>query len=581
MPEITSVALLSIFKPLVFFLVLVGWAWLVGQLDKDAAYYQLHRRLWSGAHLATGALAFGLWLLIPWFWAGFPLVLALLIGEAVGYAFYHNAQLPEEAQWELSLETLTQRMDAYQQAQAQSRSRVALLDREGAPMPVPSGDEGRAAAHRALEEVLAYAVPREADSVEVNVGHEQASLAAQIDGVRFPQDELDARTGGMLVSYVKECAGLDPSELRRRQSGRLHITSEPLGNHELGLETWGSTKGLGLRLTLDPRARLSRPFEKLGFTETQQQSLTQALDHASRGICLVASPPHQGQTTTLYALLSRHDPYTTSVVTLEPEVEEELEGVSHHAIGDEDEDALVKRVGNLRRRGADVMMLGRLPGAGVARAIAESEEDPVAYVGLNASDTFQALKQWANVVGDLQHAAEPIVAVVAQRLVRLLCPTCRTPYKPDPDALRKMNLSAEKVTRLYKHSGRITMREKEQTCPHCLGIGYKGRIGVYEVMGLDDTARQLCGEGKLEQLRGHLRKNQMMYLQEAALTRVVSGETSISEMTRVFSQQQKGKGKQGGGEPSGSGSKTGGGSKGGSGSKSGNQGASSGGKAGE
>jgi type II secretory ATPase GspE/PulE/Tfp pilus assembly ATPase PilB-like protein len=147
------------------------------------------------------------------------------------------------------------------------------------------------------------------------------------------------------------------------------------------------------------------------------------------------------------------------------------------------------------------------------------------------------MRAWVKAVGDPKLGADALVAVLSQRLVRKLCTTCRVPYRPDPEALRKLNLPADRVAQLYKHSGQVLVKKEMQPCPACLGVAYSGRIGVFEVMVLDDQARALIVAGQLDQLRAYLRKQKMLWLQEAALARVVDGTTSIAEITRVLSKE--------------------------------------------
>ena len=543
--EGASATLMSIVKPLLFFLAAMGWGRMVGRLDKDAAYYHLHRRVWAIANMAIGVTGFGLLLLIPWFLVGLPLVLALFGGAFAAYFYYHNEMLPSSARWELTLESLTQRVDAYQQAQADRRARVRLIDADGEQLEVPTSEDHRATAHEVLGDLLAFALPRGAERIELAVGREDAALAVRIDGVRYPQQELEAKTAATLAKYLKEVAGLDTEDHRRLQNGELRAEVSDQGTHDLGLQTWGSTKGMNVVLEIDPHTRTRVPFEGLGLTAAQQSQLERTLDETweGGGQCLVAAPADNGLTTMLYSLLERHDPYTQVIVTLEPEPEAELEGVTHNRIGQEEDDAaLAKRLGTMLRRECQVLMISSLLGSETARTLASADRELRTYVGLQASDTFQALAMWQKAVGDSGRAAQSLVAVVAGRLVRVLCTTCRVAYTPDRQALRKVNLPADRVSQLYKHSGKVMEREggKEQVCPTCLGLGYRGRVGVYEVMALDDEARQLLGRGQLDQLRSHLRKQKMMYLQEAALQKVVDGTTSISELTRVFGQTKSG-----------------------------------------
>ena len=141
---------------------------------------------------------------------------------------------------------------------------------------------------------------------------------------------------------------------------------------------------------------------------------------------------------------------------------------------------------------------------------------------------------WADKIIGQQKAAAAIGAVMTQRLVRRLCVTCRVPFKPDPAVLRKLNLPPEKVSTLYKNSGQVLVKDKPAVCPDCLGLGFKGRVGVFEMMAFDEQARTFMAAGQYDQLRAHLRKQKVLWLQEAALAKAVEGVTSIGEITRVM-----------------------------------------------
>jgi type II secretory ATPase GspE/PulE/Tfp pilus assembly ATPase PilB-like protein len=128
--------------------------------------------------------------------------------------------------------------------------------------------------------------------------------------------------------------------------------------------------------------------------------------------------------------------------------------------------------------------------------------------------------------------------VLAQRLVRKLCLSCRAPFTPDPAALKKLNLPADRVGQLYRETGQVMIKDKPQQCPACMGMGFRGRVAVFETMVLDDEARKLIAAGQLDALRAHLRKQRMLWLQEAALARVVEGVTSIGEVQRALAKAE-------------------------------------------
>ncbi|MEE9212926.1 MAG: ATPase, T2SS/T4P/T4SS family, partial [Phycisphaeraceae bacterium] len=310
---------MSIFKPIVFALVAGGWAWVVSTLDKDLEYFYLKRFMWNGIQMAAGIAAFGLWLIVPVFWLGLPAALLILVGTFVGYVAYRNHNVPPDQQWSLSMETFTRRIDAMQAAQAQKRATVTLLTADEAPIEVPSGDNPQAKGHRALEQVLDYALRRGADRIKLVTDASKAKMSVRIDGVHYPQDEIEAGVAIALMDYLKGHGGLDLAERRKKQSGMLKIDAGDLERHQLELLSSGSTRGLNLTIVIDPHQRVSVAFKQLGLLESQRQQLEPLLEQPGHMV-LVSCPPEQGQTTTLYSLVQKHDPYIQGVNTLEDTV---------------------------------------------------------------------------------------------------------------------------------------------------------------------------------------------------------------------------------------------------------------------
>jgi len=118
-------------------------------------------------------------------------------------------------------------------------------------------------------------------------------------------------------------------------------------------------------------------------------------------------------------------------------------------------------------------------------------------------------------------------------LLRSLCPNCRQAYQPTPEQLRKLNLPAKKVSQLYRASGKVQVKNKIEDCQICRGTGYLGQTAAFEVFVVDDEARKMLATGDLKAALAHARRNNMFYLQEAALSKVISGETTLEEVVRV------------------------------------------------
>lgn len=527
------VFLLSPIKPILVLLVLIGWAWVVSNLDKDAAYYYLQRYSWNLGQMACGVVGFGLMLLIPFFAIGFIIGLLVLAGGVLGYAYYRNTKVPEGAQWTLSLDSFRQRVEGYQHRQAQKSATLVLLSKDEQRLEVPTGEDPRALAHQTLEAVIDFAVPRGADVIQVAVDPQAAALNARIDGVYYPQGQLEPKTGLVLIDYLKEIAGLDLKDRRKRQHGSVKIDAGELGRHTLEIETAGSTRGVNMIMHIDGQQRKRMPLKLLGLLDSQRQQVADMVAQKGK-VVILTSAPAQGLSTTLYSLISEHDPYTTSLTTLEDEVLFELEGVTHNEVGGVATSTMNERLASMIRSDPGVVMIARPLEAETAQLIAKNSEEIRYYIQMPDDDTFTALGRWMKLTGSKRLAAEALGAIVAQKLVRKLCTTCRTPYKPDPAALRKLNLPADRVGTLFHSSGQVMDRDKAVQCPDCMGLGYKGRVGVFEIMAIDDAARALLAKGDLDGLRSHLRKNKMLWLQEAGLAKVVEGVTDVKEITRAL-----------------------------------------------
>jgi len=530
-----SAVLLSVVKPIVFMIVVLTWGRLVCILDADQQYYLLPRWLWNPLQVGAGVAGFGLWLLIPYFWLGLPVAILLLSGAIVAYVSFRNPKVPEPNRWTLSMDMITRRLAARQHAQVQRHATVAMLEASGDKIEVPSPVTPFGQAHMRLTELMDFALPRGANRVDIRLDAKAAAITVQVDGFGYQQPPIDPKSALTLVNYLKASAKLDTEDLRRRQTGTIPIQVGNQSKHTLSLLTAGTPRDLRMTVFIDPQKLATVGLDQLGLLPSQRQVLDPILSQGA-GVVLAACPPHEGLTTSLYTFMHGHDPYTRSVVTLEDEIAYQVEGVDHQTLEMGTDNATVARyiIAALRRQ-PHVLLIGRPLSPETAKGIVHDARSVRFYAGVHQIDAFHALATWLKMVEDPRMAAEALSAVAAHRLVRVLCTTCRASYRPDPEALRKLNIPPDRVAELHKHSGRITVGNKQVICPDCSGMGYRGRQAIFEVIGFDDQARELVAANQLDQLRGYLRKQQkMIWLQEAALARVVDHTTSISEINRVL-----------------------------------------------
>ena len=532
--------LVALVKPLVLFAALLGWGKAVAFLDKDAARFHLARTRWNLLHLLGGALGFTLMLVLPFFYfLGLPLGLLVLAGSVAGYVVHRNNEVDEKQRWRFDLEDFKRKLSDKKGDKAAGAATLRL-SRGGKPVEVPHGDDPRVEAYEQLERMLKFSVERSAEVMDLVVEDERVQLSAKIDGLRYPIEPPPPEVALQAMDLMKRAAGLDASDRRRRQSGRVEaeVFDEEGGSRvtELDVTTAGSTRGVRMQVTLNPDASTEMPLDRLGLLPAQLAHLEGVLAE-STGVVVVAADKHQGAPTTMFAMLNRVDPYTNSVVLIASDDLIDIEGVDRHVFGPGKPPAEFNHeLTAILRTDPNVVMLDRVADAGTVAAVVDLADEIRFMLPLPQPDTTRAVKAYLKASGDPKAAASGLATVIGQRLVRRLCTTCRVPYSPNPAALKKLGIPQDKVGTLYKSSGKVLVKEKQQACPDCHGIAYRGRVGVFEVMPVDDKARAHMAAGELDALRSHLRKAGMVYLQEAGLAKVVEGVTDIKEVQRVLAE---------------------------------------------
>lgn len=515
------------------FATLLIWGRWAALVDDDARYYYLGHRLWNGVTVGAGALGFLLWLVIPIFFVGMLICWLCMAGAVAAYCTVRNKKVEPGLRWTLSNNTF---INAIRQKRQDKNLKVATLKfivlgkigKEIKPLPAPT--DPRYAAHMAIEELLLKLLGHKGQRLEIAGDSSTFKIRLNVDGVEYPAPNMSPKEALAMIDYLKSQCGMDVEDRRKKATGQCTIETLELGIHDLIIHTSGSTKTLELSALVDPAKNLDYELNKIGLLDNQLAQLAPVLADPS-GLVLIASPARHGRSATLYSVTRTHDPYMLNVHIVESRIELPLEGVHQTVV---EQEALAKTIRTLMLQEPNVMMVANVDEA-AAKTIVESDlKQTRVYAGLRADDTFKALMIWLRAVGDPGKAVRQLRAVVAQRLVRRLCETCSQAYKPDADALKKLNLPADRITQLFKSSGKVMVKNQPETCPTCNGLGYRGRLGAFEVMVLDDEARSLIIKDQGEQLRSHLRRNKMMLLQEAALAKAVAGQTSISEVMRAL-----------------------------------------------
>jgi type II secretory ATPase GspE/PulE/Tfp pilus assembly ATPase PilB-like protein len=252
---------------------------------------------------------------------------------------------------------------------------------------------------------------------------------------------------------------------------------------------------------------------------------------------LVSAPKGQGLTALLYALIRNHDAFVYHVQTIERDPPIDLEGITQNKLASNAPAAEESKLaGWVVSNEPDVVMIGRIDDPRTATEMIKlGKAGKRVYVGMRAGNSLEAISAWRKLVGDDKAAASQLDLAISGRVVRRLCQACKVAYTPDPAALRKMNMNPDKVGQLFQARTQPLRDQKgnEVPCEFCHDLRFKGRVGVYEVLTIDEEMRAAIPGGS-EATKAAFRKQRQRFLQEVALARVEAGDTSIQEVLRVL-----------------------------------------------
>ncbi len=520
----------KIIVTLVFFLPFIYLAPLV---QKDAKRILAPEATWSLAVLAVAMVSMLLLLLIPYFLIGLLLYLVLIFSTFGAYVAYRNGRVGENARI-FTREHLLGLLRRDTERPVEVVTRLKLYREEGKNVLPPSSETS------SMEEVNGYNLSQEllydilwrrASEADITPAGREARVRFVIDGVISERPSLDAADSEMLVEYIKPIAGMDGQERRRPQHGKISVD---LAGSPIAMEvtTAGTTGGQRLRLRVVQEVART-DLNTLGISKDVLAKVRK-INKEGAGLVIVSSRGGNGLTSTMYSLLREHDAFVKQIVSLESKPTIDLENITQHAYGQAEK--LPQMLASVMRRDPDVILVDACRDAGTAEMILQASAGKMVLLGIPASDTFTAMAKWVKIASGAGDAMKPLRAVLCQILIRKLCTTCREAYRPDPNLLAKINLPAERIDKFYRPPTSPLLDEKGQpyTCPSCQGSGYLGRTAAFELLEVTDEIRDLVAGGKsLTQIKAMCRKNGMLYLQEQALRKVISGETSIQEVVRV------------------------------------------------
>ena len=405
---------------------------------------------------------------------------------------------------------------------------VMGLDEVAAAMEEPEDllkSEEDAPVIKILNALFFEAIQQKASDVHVEPYERKLDIRFRLDGVLRTVLSPPPQLAPLLVSRVKVMANLDIAEKRVPQDGRISLR---LGGRavDLRVSTLPSSSGERVVLRILDKTSEQPRLDQLGM-EKEMQNHFRDMVRRPHGIVLVTGPTGSGKSTTLYAALAEIDRATSNVMTIEDPVEYNIPGISQTQVNIKAGMTFARGLRAILRQDPDVVLIGEIRDNETADiAVQASLTGHMVLSTLHTNTSLGAISRLCDMEVEPFLLISTLQGVLAQRLVRRLCPDCREPYQADVAELKRWGiaedlLSGESI--FYRAVG----------CEKCRHTGYVGRFGLFDLVTLDDTLRQMIHDGANElEMTQHVRRTQPS-LRETGVAKVLLGETSMEEVLSV------------------------------------------------
>ncbi|MDA1195686.1 MAG: GspE/PulE family protein [Planctomycetota bacterium] len=396
--------------------------------------------------------------------------------------------------------------------------------RRGFEEPDPANEE--APVIRLVTEILEQALRQRASDIHVEPLADRVRVRYRVDGVMHEAHSLEKDLSGPVITRLKVMARMDISEHRKPQDGRIAVSllGRPI---DLRVSLIPATAGESIVMRILDREAGLVDLTELGFVGDDRDRFDRIIRRPN-GIFLVTGPTGSGKTTTLYAALKTLNKPNVKIITAENPVEYNLPGINQSEVRHDIGLTFSHILRAMLRQAPNIILVGEIRDRETAEiAIQAALTGHLVFSTLHTNDAPSALTRLVDMGVKPFLASTAVMAVMAQRLVRKLCLTCRQPHEPPPHLLAALGLRGEEVR------GRTIYRAVG--CKECRFDGYRGRVGIFELFAMDSQLRELTNKGSSSmeireqaRLSGGLRS-----LREDGVRKVLDGTTTIEEILRV------------------------------------------------
>ncbi len=426
---------------------------------------------------------------------------------------------------------------ALRELEAEYRSVLVKEDDRGEEVPaLDQAGKDQSPAVKLLDSILLSAMQRRASDIHIEAADRSTKVKLRVDGILIPAMEpLDLRLHAPLVSRLKVMSELDIAERRVPQDGsfRMRLDRKTV---DFRVSILPSVFGESVVIRILDRESIATgvsalKLERLGFNPEDLKRFRRAITRPY-GMVLVTGPTGSGKTTTLYAAITEMSTLEDKLITIEDPVEYQLPGVVQIPVNEKKGLTFARGLRSILRHDPDKIMVGEIRDPETAQiAIQSALTGHLVLTTVHANNVFDVIGRFASMGIDTYNFLAALNCVLAQRLVRIFCSSCRTPVKAQQVLIEESGLDYEqyKETPFYEGKG----------CPQCHGTGYRGRKCITEILDLTDEIKEMIhAERPLSEIRYRAVTDGMITLRQSALKKMLNGETSLREVNRVtFSEE--------------------------------------------
>ena len=371
--------------------------------------------------------------------------------------------------------------------------------------------------------MIDQAVRQRASDIHIEPMERQVRIRYRIDGALYEKVVYSIRLLPAIVARVKIIGGMDISEKRKPQDGRITQIVDRK-EFDIRVSILPTVYGEKIVMRLTSKNALTKEKSQLGLKADELKKFDHILKHP-HGILLVTGPTGSGKSTTLYTALSELNKEDVNIITVEDPVEANIDGINQVQVNTKANLTFASALRSILRQDPDIIMIGEIRDQETASiAVQASITGHLVVSTLHTNSAASTITRLADMGIEPYLIADSTIGVIAQRLVRRLCPECKRKKKADAEELELLQMEPDADVTVYEPCG----------CPRCDGTGFKGRIGVYEIMEVSQPLKSIISKGgTAEDIKNKALEEGMSTLRMSATRYVLEGITSVQEMMRV------------------------------------------------